>query len=643
MARLHTSGGEIRDHNTVAAEASPDGRSAGTAACTTETTIFRSGLASIKCPGSSSLTAFHEFAIAPTAGTGIWVRTYLYFDALPSATKKVSRIGTAQVSVRLTSAGKLQLWNDAASTQIGSDSTMTLATGTWYRVSLYGVVGVGATDAVELRVTQDEGFVETVASTSAVSITDTNPTTVSMGWIEAPGVASNMYLDDIAVNDSTGTKQNSWALDGHVVLLLTRASPLGVTPGAWIRCSGTVSESCIDNLPSLGHIDGTETSGVEHQFKTTDNTGDSPFDVQLSGYSRAGVQGDYIVGPPYTSHFTQAVILQDGGNLRVAAPLRFSGTVGGVRAYISLDSGTPPGVLRLRAEIQGDDGTNPDSNVLGSGEIAFADIPTTIGWVDIPFSQPAPLLAGSRYWIVLSRADGNAGSPFLRWGLMDGLPAAAYDFAPDALTATNRIYSSVTGLWSTPIRNPHEVAAYASGGVQPVRVWQGLVCHAEAISTGTKTGTIEGIQNPVVAAASFDYGGNAGAAGVYPTAWRWAKVTTYEAGINVALSCKLRVNKTDTTTRGALISFVGSYVEYAYPDPGWVEYVKTSDSSHWWTKQMTTNTVWEKTVSGAEAPITIMSGDYAIAPDPLPNIDEGDTANVASIDEATLLASYTLV
>jgi hypothetical protein len=56
---------------------------------------------------------------------------------------------------------------------------------------------------------------------------------------------------------------------------------------------------------------------------------------------------------------------------------------------------------------------------------------------------------------------------------------------------------------------------------------------------------------------------------------------------------------------------------------------------------MTTTTVWEKTISGVETPITITSGDYAIAPNPLPNVDEGDTADIASITEATLLADYT--
>jgi hypothetical protein len=56
---------------------------------------------------------------------------------------------------------------------------------------------------------------------------------------------------------------------------------------------------------------------------------------------------------------------------------------------------------------------------------------------------------------------------------------------------------------------------------------------------------------------------------------------------------------------------------------------------------MTTTTVWEKTISGVETPITIMSGDFAIAPDPLPNVDEGDTADIASITAASLLAGYT--
>jgi hypothetical protein len=56
---------------------------------------------------------------------------------------------------------------------------------------------------------------------------------------------------------------------------------------------------------------------------------------------------------------------------------------------------------------------------------------------------------------------------------------------------------------------------------------------------------------------------------------------------------------------------------------------------------MNMTTVYEKTVSGAESTVTIISGDYALAPDPLPDIDGGDTANVTSIDQSTLEASYT--
>src|SRR4051794_29216288 len=132
VARMVTSGGEIRDHPTADIN-SPDGITAGAVATTTDLTNQRSGLACFSCAGTAASTSFRQFSFtAPALGAQIYPRTYFnVVDTLPTATAKVAALTTAAggalISARLTPAGALQLWNDAAGTQIGGDSTTVVA------------------------------------------------------------------------------------------------------------------------------------------------------------------------------------------------------------------------------------------------------------------------------------------------------------------------------------------------------------------------------------------------------------------------------------------------------------------------------------------------------------------------------------
>jgi hypothetical protein len=51
-----------------------------------------------------------------------------------------------------------------------------------------------------------------------------------------------MYIDDLALNDTTGASDNSWCGEGHVVCL----RPSGDSSVQWSRSTGSYNYACVD-------------------------------------------------------------------------------------------------------------------------------------------------------------------------------------------------------------------------------------------------------------------------------------------------------------------------------------------------------------------------------------------------------------
>src|SRR3954452_14348133 len=261
MARLVTSGGEIRDHPTADIN-SPDGWTVGAAATTTDLTTFRSGKASILCAGTAASTSFRAWAFtAPALGAQVYGRAHFQVDALPAVDAEIADLVTGAnanlISVRLTTAGTVQLWNEAAAAQIGVDSTTVITPGQWYRLQLRLLINTGAVDQAELLISDDGAqAVDESISGTALTVSDTHAARFRAGWLGVPGATVSMWLDDLAVNDSTGTKQNTFAGDGRVIVLPCGGS---TAVGSWTNCAGgttlTTVPDYLDNLPPNGLAD----------------------------------------------------------------------------------------------------------------------------------------------------------------------------------------------------------------------------------------------------------------------------------------------------------------------------------------------------------------------------------------------------
>lgn len=288
MSRLYTIGFEGRYLPAAgSATDSLDQVSLGAAsgvAPSVELTRVRSGSAALKCDsGAGNASAYFGFAGPIAASITTYTRVFFSFDALPSSTVPILSMGTVIWSVRLTAAGKVQLWNDAgAPAQIGSDSSATVVAdgSSWYRLEVALTLnGSSQITNVELRL---DGAV--VASGAVTAILGS---THRCGWVSAPGASKVLYCDDVAINDSLGSDQASWPGDGKVVLL----KPISDGQrGSWTGGAGGTTNlwDAVDNTPPIGTASETNSTQIENADTSPDNATDE-YRPNLTTYTDAGV------------------------------------------------------------------------------------------------------------------------------------------------------------------------------------------------------------------------------------------------------------------------------------------------------------------------------------------------------------------
>lgn len=281
MARLYSSGAEL------GADHAEQLTAAGSGTATYDTGVFRSGSRSYKFDAGAGNAAIYKiFDFTGATSRSYYARAYLYLPAFPSATSSVLSIdvaGTTSIlDVRITSAGDIEFCSTNAHTTLSSDS---IATNTWYRVEIRGKIGAGATDEVQFLLDGAEEYFST-----GLTITDTAPSRIRFGWEDAPGANKVLYVDDVALNDDTGTDQSGWPGDGQWVCLFPISDN---NRGGWTGGSGGTTNlwDAVDNAPPTGTATETDTTQIE----SATNSASDPADFNMTSYSTAGlVAGDII-------------------------------------------------------------------------------------------------------------------------------------------------------------------------------------------------------------------------------------------------------------------------------------------------------------------------------------------------------------
>lgn len=190
---------------------------------TLSTTTFRTGVRSGRISSLASGTAQGWLKKWDgTTRTGpFWLRTYLYVHVRPSAANHIISMNGASGSVGSTPRGMIKLnsdgtltLHDSAGTQIGSASAA-LTLDTWYMVELK----VDHSPASGSRIT--EGRLNGGIFATSSSQTDGNVFAFSVGGnlnSEAQ-TTGDWFFADIAINDNTGTYQNSYPGSEKVLYL----------------------------------------------------------------------------------------------------------------------------------------------------------------------------------------------------------------------------------------------------------------------------------------------------------------------------------------------------------------------------------------------------------------------------------------
>ncbi len=285
MARLVTCGFEQQQVSTTSNECEGEGfvvGNGGSAGPTIDTGVKHGGAAALKC-AKSNYAAWNTISGGtPDDSTWYYARAYFRFDANPSsASVRVLRglRGTGGWTLALRTDGKLVLCEGASvgGTQIGALSSA-LSTGTWYRLEVaWQPKNAGGSQQIQVRL-EGSAIVEATGNIGSgthgqIIVGDSQNT-------ETP----NFYFDDVALNDSSGSNQNSWPGDGAIILL----KPVGDNNvSGWSTGSGGDANwyDSHDNTPPIG----VSSPGTQTQTKTTAANTTDFVQHNCASYTAAGI------------------------------------------------------------------------------------------------------------------------------------------------------------------------------------------------------------------------------------------------------------------------------------------------------------------------------------------------------------------
>lgn len=277
--------------------------STGTISISTATK--RTGAASLRC-NPTAATGFITHRFRADSTVRCFIRIYLYIASLPSADTDILRYGDGTYNpytIRLRTTGVLALYSGG--TQLGSDTPSSLNTSQWYRIELD--YNDASSDAVE-------AFLDGTSFASATSSGD-----VAGGGVISVGVigtaTADLYFDDIAVNDSAGSVNNSLPGAGGIVIALpTGAGDNAATTGIYsyineVPPSDTATSGStmieLDANPTIGDYEMTDSSALGMNSADTVNA------ILILGRIREETAG--------TSNYTLRIKSASGGTTTSSA------------------------------------------------------------------------------------------------------------------------------------------------------------------------------------------------------------------------------------------------------------------------------------------------------------------------------------
>lgn len=286
-----TSGFELADRLNNTNAASADGTFGGTNVPTIETTIVRSGVNSAKC--SSGAGAGNSWVqcspYVSNLTTTVYLRMYFRFQTLPTGNTIIcygDPNNSVVFDVRYLSATKnLQLTDRTTGGAAGGTSTQ-ISTGEWNMLQVAIVLNGSGNATTATAVLNGVQFATSTLNTPAAF------RNFFCGLPDATVLAANtdIYLDDMAINDGTGASQTSYPPEGKVVGLFPLSD--SAVGAGWTLGTGTAISSngfgSVDNKPPVGVADLAAGSDPK-QIRNASANANTNYDANMTSYTAAGI------------------------------------------------------------------------------------------------------------------------------------------------------------------------------------------------------------------------------------------------------------------------------------------------------------------------------------------------------------------
>lgn len=292
MARLYQTGFELNSATSAVEWTTSSGGFA------ISSTTVRSGTYSGRAnPTASTRYMQHTFQ-ADTINT-TFHRFYMNIATLPGATIAIWQYKDSGAgigfSLKLTSGGVIQMVNDISSATVLASSSA-LSTGTWYRIEVKIVDHATTSAQMELK----------IDGTTVASLTGLSGVAGGGGFRlgAVTGTSSpDLFFDDVAVNDSSGSYQNSYPGSGKIIHLRPNAAgdssswtgyvgtganwervdevtPDDATSGVRSRTTNEVEEYNVD-ASGIGSSDTVNVVAVGHRVNRSTGATNSTYNVRL--------------------------------------------------------------------------------------------------------------------------------------------------------------------------------------------------------------------------------------------------------------------------------------------------------------------------------------------------------------------------
>jgi hypothetical protein len=259
--------------------------SALSASAAITTITVRSGTAALNVSGSSTSTmgGAHQFLAAATAGH-YYMRAYVNFATAPARETGVmafqGSVGAAdRVTLTVDTARALRLRIGAVAGTLVGSATAAVAANTWHCLEIHADMTQAAGACVIEARLNGAVFATTSTATGTAIAVAAFGRTGNGGFSEATGV---WYMDDIAINDISGTAQNSWPGEGKIVHLRPAAAGSSNT---WEKIAGTAGDTSNFNQVSEVPPDDATTylKRITTTIKVDDYTVSDPVAAGISG------------------------------------------------------------------------------------------------------------------------------------------------------------------------------------------------------------------------------------------------------------------------------------------------------------------------------------------------------------------------